>query len=175
MELSSRQGSLTILRPLLDIEKSEIQKYAVKRKLKYREDRSNKQDRYLRNKVRLKVIPYLEKTLGRELKGRLLGFRSRVTGVQDYVDQKVKKTFDARWSGGKRKLEVSVRCFRKLHPAIQYGTLSMAFQKVAGKTLEQKEWNRAEEVIAGRKKAINLRGNVFFTLHSSRFTLHANT
>jgi tRNA(Ile)-lysidine synthase len=50
-----------IIRPMMFANKSKIEDYAKKHKLSSREDASNKKDTYLRNKIRLKLIPELEK------------------------------------------------------------------------------------------------------------------
>ena len=49
-----------ILRPLLDFRKSVIINYLKENKIAFYNDPSNKSENYLRNKVRLKVIPLLE-------------------------------------------------------------------------------------------------------------------
>lgn len=49
-----------IIRPLLFSDRSEVEKYAEKRALKFREDSSNKSDKYLRNKIRHQLLPQLE-------------------------------------------------------------------------------------------------------------------
>jgi tRNA(Ile)-lysidine synthase len=53
-----KQGN--IIRPLLFSNKEEITAFAKKQKLKYREDSSNTSDKYLRNKIRKKMIPLLK-------------------------------------------------------------------------------------------------------------------
>lgn len=50
------------LRPLLEISKAEIVRYAKECSVNYREDSTNKDERFLRNKVRRKLIPFLERT-----------------------------------------------------------------------------------------------------------------
>ncbi|MES2286778.1 MAG: tRNA lysidine(34) synthetase TilS [Bacteroidota bacterium] len=49
-----------IIRPLLFTTKNEIESYAKKHKLKYREDSSNASDKYVRNKIRHHVTPVLK-------------------------------------------------------------------------------------------------------------------
>jgi len=49
-----------IIRPLLFAYRSEIEEYAKKNKLKYRTDSSNKDTKYLRNKIRNKMLPVME-------------------------------------------------------------------------------------------------------------------
>ncbi len=53
-----------IIRPLLPFSKEEIEKYAVNHKLKWREDHSNQEEKYLRNHIRLNIVPELEKMEG---------------------------------------------------------------------------------------------------------------
>jgi tRNA(Ile)-lysidine synthase len=174
MSQQTKRGSLVLIRPLLNLEKKEIQNYSKKRKLKYREDVSNQDDRYFRNKVRLKIIPALEKELGSDVKKKLLGFRSRLMPIQDFVEKQSLEAFKKSWKRIKDGLKISVKTYEKLHPAVQYGALSLAFQKLAGKTLEQKEWDHVQEVIEGKKQKINLRGNCFFVKKNKVYCLTKN-
>lgn len=50
-----------IIRPLLFANRSEIEEYAIKNGYMFRNDSSNLSDKYLRNKIRLKLFPLLEK------------------------------------------------------------------------------------------------------------------
>ncbi len=50
----------TIFRPLLTFTKDEIVNYAKKNKLKWREDKSNSENKYLRNKIRNIIIPKIK-------------------------------------------------------------------------------------------------------------------
>ena len=59
---------LTIVRPLLGTWREEIDKYVRAHRLKFREDASNKNLGPLRNRIRLRVVPYLEKTLDRNIR-----------------------------------------------------------------------------------------------------------
>lgn len=52
-----------IIRPLLDTSRAEIEAYLAQRKIPYRTDSTNLTDDYTRNKLRLHVLPYLEKEL----------------------------------------------------------------------------------------------------------------
>jgi tRNA(Ile)-lysidine synthase len=59
---------LTIVRPFLGVWRDEIDKYIKKHRLKFREDASNKDLASLRNRIRRRIIPSLEKTLGRNIR-----------------------------------------------------------------------------------------------------------
>lgn len=57
--LSSLKTRPGLIRPLLHCTKSEILDYAKQNKLEWREDETNKDEKYLRNHVRLNLVPKL--------------------------------------------------------------------------------------------------------------------
>ena len=59
---------LTIVRPLLGVWRDEIEKYVRRNRLKFREDASNKSLAPLRNRIRHRVIPQIEKQFGRKVR-----------------------------------------------------------------------------------------------------------
>ncbi|HEY6071115.1 MAG TPA: tRNA lysidine(34) synthetase TilS [Chthoniobacterales bacterium] len=70
-EVSKRRVNdvdLTIVRPFLGIWRNDIDEYLKLHRLKFREDKSNKDIAALRNRIRGRIIPYLEKTLGRNIR-----------------------------------------------------------------------------------------------------------
>jgi tRNA(Ile)-lysidine synthase len=70
-EISTRRIDgidLTIVRPLLCVWRKEIDDYIRQHRLRFREDATNKNLTPLRNRIRYRIIPYLEKTLGRNIR-----------------------------------------------------------------------------------------------------------
>lgn len=70
-EMSTRRVDridLVIVRPLLSVWRKEIDNYVREQGLKFREDASNKNLNAFRNRIRHRIIPYLEKILGRNLR-----------------------------------------------------------------------------------------------------------
>jgi tRNA(Ile)-lysidine synthase len=59
---------LTMIRPLLGVSRVEIDKYVAAHRLQYREDATNESLEPLRNRVRQRVIPALEKEFGRDIR-----------------------------------------------------------------------------------------------------------
>jgi tRNA(Ile)-lysidine synthase len=59
---------LTVVRPLLDVWRTDIEKYVKRHRLKFREDASNKSLAPLRNRIRHRVIPQIEKQFGRKVR-----------------------------------------------------------------------------------------------------------
>jgi tRNA(Ile)-lysidine synthase len=70
-EISTRRVDgvdLTIVRPFLCVWRKEIDDYVGEHRLKFREDATNKNLIPLRNRIRHRIVPYLEKMLGRNIR-----------------------------------------------------------------------------------------------------------
>ncbi|MBT0664602.1 tRNA lysidine(34) synthetase TilS [Geobacter pelophilus] len=57
--MSHRSADGRYIRPLLDVERSEIERFVTSRKLGFRTDSSNSDSSFLRNRVRLELLPLL--------------------------------------------------------------------------------------------------------------------
>lgn len=63
---------LKVVRPMLDIRRSEIEAFLQELNQTWREDKTNRNPAYLRNRVRHEVLPFLEKKLNPEIRIALL-------------------------------------------------------------------------------------------------------
>ncbi|MDW7759913.1 MAG: tRNA lysidine(34) synthetase TilS [Acidobacteriota bacterium] len=66
--VSTEEG---IVRPLIEAERRHVLEYLKKRRIPFREDESNRDKRILRNRIRLELLPYLEKRYGPGLVSRI--------------------------------------------------------------------------------------------------------
>jgi len=101
---------LTILRPLLGVWRKEINDYVRKHGLKFREDASNKSLAPLRNRIRRRVIPYLEKTLGRNIRQSIWRAATIAAEQEDWIDNQLSDSND---------VDLSVEKMRGLPIALQ--------------------------------------------------------
>ena len=62
---------LQIVRPLLGVSREQIDDYVRKHRLKFREDASNKNLALLRNRIRHRIIPEIERQLGRNVRSTI--------------------------------------------------------------------------------------------------------
>ena len=70
-QIATRQigkTELTIVRPLLGIWRSDVDAYVRAHRLRYREDATNESVEPLRNRMRHRIIPALEKEFGRDIR-----------------------------------------------------------------------------------------------------------
>jgi len=75
-----------IVRPILDVWKEEILEYLNKRKIPYRIDRSNFDNRFERNWVRNVLLPLLVKRYGETVKKRIFTLGERFRELDDYLE-----------------------------------------------------------------------------------------
>jgi tRNA(Ile)-lysidine synthase len=86
---------LTIVRPLLSLWRKEIDSYAREHRLKFREDATNKDLTPLRNRIRDRVIPYLEKMLSRNIRQNI--WRTAMIAEQEekWIESQLPNSTDA--------------------------------------------------------------------------------
>lgn len=65
------EQSLLVMRPLLGVWKVELQEFAKRNRLRFREDATNAESRHTRNRIRNLLIPEVESILGRPVKRNL--------------------------------------------------------------------------------------------------------
>jgi tRNA(Ile)-lysidine synthase len=101
---------LTIVRPLLSVWRSEIDKYVQEHHLRFREDATNKNLAPTRNRIRNRVIPYLEKILGRNIRQNIWRTAMIAAEEEKWLDNEVPGSTDA---------DLSVPKLRALPVALQ--------------------------------------------------------
>lgn len=79
-----------IIRPLMFASRKEILEYAVSNNIRFREDSSNRSPKYLRNKIRLGLIPRIREINSKftELMQRNIG---HLTGAQHFIDCSIER------------------------------------------------------------------------------------
>jgi len=75
-----------IIRPLLEIERSRIEEYCLENNLTPRLDKTNLEAVYHRNKVRLELIPYIEKNFNPNIMMTLSRFSRLVKDENDFLE-----------------------------------------------------------------------------------------
>lgn len=77
-----RGARMELHRPLLGVWRGEVDAYASKHRLQYRDDATNDDRRFTRNRVRHDLLPVLEETFGRDIK-RSLWRTASILGAED--------------------------------------------------------------------------------------------
>ena len=80
--------ALKLVRPLLEVRRSEIDAYIESQKLEYREDASNAEAFTVRNRMRHEVMPLLKKIMQREVVASINGAAEVSMEQSDFLDRR---------------------------------------------------------------------------------------
>jgi tRNA(Ile)-lysidine synthase len=176
-ELRTPVGSLKVIRPLLDVSRSETEAYCRERGLEPRIDQSNRSMFPFRNRVRLELLPVLRRYnpgIGDALTriGRIASDES------DYLDRETSLAWD-RVAG---KVGDSIVLGRKqlmaVHPALQRQILRRAVAQFVN-DLRDIEARHVEKLLgalhAPSGRAFALPGSLTFLVERERYLLGRNT
>jgi tRNA(Ile)-lysidine synthase len=105
---------LTIVRPFLCVWRKEIDDYINDHRLAFREDASNQNLTPLRNRIRHRVIPYLERSLGRNIRQSIWRIAMIAAEEETWIESELPDATEA---------HVSVVKLRALPIALQRRTL----------------------------------------------------
>ena len=120
-----------IIRPLLDVSKAEILAYCTEHDLRPCIDHTNLEPIYARNKIRLNLIPYLEKEYNTNIKDTMIRMGKTASVDKDFLWRQALETFA---DLVKEKSENSVLMdgakLRRLHRAVRQRVFAKAFHSI---------------------------------------------
>ena len=119
--------TLTIVRPLLQVWREEIDAYIAAHDLNFREDATNARLAATRNRMRHKIIPFLEKEFGREIRKSIWRAAIIATEEDALLDSMLPRDLRARLktdSLGKQPVALQRRIIRQWLRASNVGDVS---------------------------------------------------
>ncbi len=124
------------VRPLRDLTKDEILKYLKKNHIAFCIDPTNKNKNFFRNRIRLELLPLLERKYNPDVKNALAHLSETAVTDYDYLEkaarQSAKKIF--RHSKARNEISFPLDKFSKLHPSLRRMLLRLAIAKLQGDT-----------------------------------------
>jgi len=122
-----------IIRPLLDITRKEIEEYCEENNLKTRIDKTNLQTIYTRNKIRLELIPYIEKNFNSRVIDALWRSANLLRDDSDYLAKAaVEKLNDITLSNNSNNYSLDLKNFGMLHISMKKRVLRRVIDEVKG-------------------------------------------
>lgn len=82
-----------IIRPLIGITKAEITEYCKAKNLRYCNDSTNSEDIYTRNKIRLNIVPLLEKHFNKNLTATLFRTSNILRSEEEYIEKQAELAY----------------------------------------------------------------------------------
>jgi tRNA(Ile)-lysidine synthase TilS/MesJ len=122
--MMERQGVL--LRPLLDCTKSAIQAYASRMNIEYREDSTNADSRYIRNRIRNEILPQME-LINPKVRDTLANFAT----YAGQLDRMMEGLLGVHLSGN----SIHEEDFARLPELLQFSLIEKIYASVHGGTI----------------------------------------
>ncbi len=137
-----------IIRPLIEISRKQIESHLRKRRITPRRDSSNLKQVYRRNKVRLKLIPYLEKNYNPKIKEVLVNMAEGLRADSEWLQHQANEIF-----ADQSHIKKNCSCLilysklKKAPEALRRHLLRLAIKKVKGdlKDIEYRHWKALEK------------------------------
>lgn len=126
-----------IIRPLLCLERKEIEEYLAERGIPYREDSTNREDNYTRNRIRHHILPFAEREVSPGTVSHVCRTADLLAEMEDYLEGQTREAMKScvrrtlprngdmpegeqgGYDGESAVFSVDAGLFRKLHAAIQ--------------------------------------------------------
>ena len=118
------------IRPLLTVSRAQIEIYLKQNKLTFCQDETNQQTHYLRNKIRLKLLPQLTCEYNPNLSSVLTDLAYTAQADYDYLLSQAQMVFAKQARCFDSKVSFKLKLFLKNHPSIQRLMLRLAYERI---------------------------------------------
>ncbi|MGN0733879.1 MAG: tRNA lysidine(34) synthetase TilS [Emergencia sp.] len=120
-----------IVRPLLDVTKAQVLEYCREKGLEPCMDHTNSQPIYTRNRIRLELIPYLEKEYNSNIKDTIIRMGKAAAADSDYIWAQAEKTYrEMVKSETESCVLLDGEKLKDCHRAVRRRVISLALKKI---------------------------------------------
>lgn len=112
-----------VVRPLLGLERRDIETYLEQMQVSYCKDCTNDTDAYARNRIRHHILPYAEQEICRGATVHLCRTADIFSEIEDYMEEQIARAGESCVTREDARLNIDCQVFASLHPALQKGLL----------------------------------------------------
>ena len=121
------------IRPLIECERTEIEKYCEEEKLKPRIDKTNFENEYTRNKIRNIAIPYIKEEFNPNIINTLERLSNLVCEEEEYMEKQVEKTYkDILIEEKEKQIELDLKKFNSNEKVIKSRVILYTITRLFG-------------------------------------------
>ncbi|MFA7254632.1 MAG: tRNA lysidine(34) synthetase TilS [Candidatus Omnitrophota bacterium] len=169
-----KAGGTTLVRPLLSFTKKELLGYLAKERIPFRSDKSNDSSRFVRNRIRLELIPGLQ----RDFNPRVVEALSRIPSIVAAESALIAELEEKAWEktfkkirGAKVELRRSV--FLKFPAALQFRIVEKALKRLDKQSgLSFEAWERIRQGLTRSRYRSSLPRDIDFELTPKNVTIY---
>lgn len=141
-----------IVRPLINVFRTEIVEYLETNSLPYKTDPTNLTPTYMRNRVRLELIPLLESRFNPGVKNALVSLSELARAESDLIRVETEHAYRRLASISEAGVELRADDLPEMHEALARRTLRMAIEQVKG-DLRDIELRHLDKILESARKA----------------------
>jgi len=163
-------GERYLIRPLLETSREELEQYCREKGLSPRWDETNLETRFLRNKIRLELLPFLEKEYNPNLRQNMQRLSQLVSWDHDFLEVTAEQHLESiTLMGGKGRLVLDSRKLLARHRALQGRILRRAVCRLLGTVPREVGYHQIRSVLnLARQGSPHGRLHLPFNLEASR-------
>lgn len=154
-----------IIRPILDIERKDIEAYCEHYNLNPKIDQTNLESIYTRNRIRLELLPYMQQHFNNNVVESIVRMSNSMKSDGDYLDLEATKAYEEVSLKENKTVEINVEKLSSYHEAIQNRIIRYAIKDILGDTnfVDQKHIEEVMQLLDSTKngKMLNLPRGVF--------------
>ena len=125
--------NINLVRPFIHFSKKEICAYLKQKKIKFCVDPTNRQTHFFRNKIRLQLLPLLEKQYQSNLREVLANLANNTALDYDYLQKQGKEELEKLiFEKNIDQVKLKLLNLRQLHPALRRMVIRLAIQNLKG-------------------------------------------
>lgn len=148
------RGSL--IRPLLCVERKEIEQYLKEQKILYHDDATNFETDYTRNKIRLRILPYVEEAINEKASEHVVNAASLVGEASDFIEQEMNKLYECAVKKQIFEYQIMRKEFTQAHSILKKELVRKILFELAGKQKDI-EFSHVEMILELEKKGAGKR------------------
>ncbi len=138
--LPIREGK--VIRPLLEVWREEVEWFARENSIAYLTDSSNIKQDYLRNRLRLNLIPLIERDYQTGFRQAVLRTSTLLREENDFIEQEAGKVYQKITYKSRGEIGFVFSTYQSLHPAIQWRILQKILEEMeAGLSRDESGWS----------------------------------
>lgn len=120
-----------IVRPLLGMERRDIEAYLEQIQVSYCLDSTNDTDAYARNRIRHHVLPYVEQEICRGASAHLCRSADIFSEIEDYMEEQIHRARQLCVTRENARMNICCPDFETLHPALQKGLILSLLKEIS--------------------------------------------
>ncbi len=161
-----KRGLVTLVRPLLVFIKKDLLGYLAKEHIPFRSDKTNASSRFVRNRIRLELIPGLRRDFNPRVVEALSRIPAIVAGESALISELEKRAWKKTFKNGRgKKVELRRAVFLKFPPALQFRILEKALKRIDKQSgLSFEAWERIRRGLVRPRYCSSLPKDIDFAL-----------